>query len=1684
MRPFFPNSRITVVVLALLLAPFSLRAQVQDVSGSVATPIPGAGHDYIHMLNETVNPATGSLSIRIDVPTPKGRGLTLPFAFLYNSSGVNQPFVNPSNYTASWWNTSSQFNGVGWTYTIPALTAIEGVSSNTDTTTYPPRTYTCYWVSNYVLQAIDSSRHLLPISVGEQSGDGTCGPLFFIPSTVLFSGDAHYQASTLPNSSGQFPRPVTIADLSGTVYQFSSFGITSLPGPIFTPGTGTAFYAYPTYIKDRNGNILQVTTSGGTTTLTDSVGRNAVVISPLNSTTKTNTITVSGLSNSYNLQWGTASSNFTTGTVVTGGYCSSSSIQANSQTSQVVQTLTLPNGKSYQFSYDSKYGLLNKIVYPSGGSVTYTWGENALAEDFSFPVNNVSGVSGAFCSYEYGLPAITKRVVSFDGVNPALEQDFQYSTTWNNGSWISKQTIVTTKDLIGGQSFETAYSYVPMGTPNPPNGSGGPTPVEQKTTYYKDLGTTIAKTVTKAWLDEYRLACELDTLDNGLISGAFHSYGSSSLGPIIDQLTDKKEYDYGLITSTSACLNSTTAPSGITPTRENVISYATFAATPSFPTAPSIFDRPSQVITYGNGSRATEADYTYDQTAVSAVTNLSATTHDETNYSPSFNTRGNATTVMKQCFQGAQTCTNPATTFTYDETGQILTMTDPCGNATCNDMPSGVSHTTNYFYADNFDSNPTSSTNAYVPQITSPPTNSVNHIQKFKYAYADGQLVQSTDQNNQVSSYFYADPLRRLTETDFPDGGKTTIAHNDTTYNSSTPSPSVNATRAMTSSSNVTSLVAFDGLGHTVRSVLTSDPDCASGDRTDTTYDGLGRVYTVSNPYCTTSDSTYGLTTYTYDALGRTTQVAHPDGATILTNYTGRATQVQDEGNGTQPVTRISQTDGLGRLSSLCEVAPGPFIGANGASTSSLIGSSGAPVTCGQDIAGTGFLTTYQYDSLSNLLQVNQSGIAPRTFTYDSLSRLLTASNPESGAISYTYDSNGNLLTKTAPAPNQTGTTTVTTTYQYDALNRLTKKSYNDGATPSTTFAYDSGCDPTYYHNQIGRLDVSSVPGWASCIGYDTIGRLADKDMYDPKGNLYYLDYSYDLFGNITSQTAGYGTASYTYNTAGRPITVTSSYSDPNNPATVFSAAHYNAFGGLTSDTLGNGETETYSYVPKLTRLQSYTAKLNATTIYNFNIGTFAPNGDILAANDSANGNWTYSYDPFNRLVGANKNSGQAVHNYVYDRFGNRWQQNGPQSFLATFTGNNPGSPQNNNRMDGYSYDAAGNLLNDGTHSYTYDAENHITKVDNGTTATYVYDADGNRVQKTAATGGGGDPAGTWQFLYDQSGRMIQRFDGTFWQGNIFVGGRHLVEDGGGTNFSHSDWLGTERVRTTNTGSICESIASLPFGDGQTTTGACYQSSPLHFTGKERDSESGLDNFGARYDSSSMGRFLSPDWSDTPDPIPYADLADPQTLNLYAYTGNNPINGTDDDGHDFGANGPDDYFARQNNTPKPAAKCGFGCKVVTWIVSLFYKPLSPVSAQQERSESPSSPNNRSNSLVWNDAEAQRAAIGQMIFGSQPITVPIPGGQNTVGPPMGIVPIPTNLLALIDLLDTIGSATDWLWKGSGTPGSSQGSWYNPNTKEYIHPDLQHPDPIGPHFDYRDPQGKTWRVYPDKGIMSPK
>jgi RHS repeat-associated protein len=137
---------------------------------------------------------------------------------------------------------------------------------------------------------------------------------------------------------------------------------------------------------------------------------------------------------------------------------------------------------------------------------------------------------------------------------------------------------------------------------------------------------------------------------------------------------------------------------------------------------------------------------------------------------------------------------------------------------------------------------------------------------------------------------------------------------------------------------------------------------------------------------------------------------------------------------------------------------------------------------------------------------------------------------------------------------------------------------------------------------------------------------------------------------------------------------------------------------------------------------------------------------------------------------------------------------------------------------------------------------------------------------------------------------------------NVYAAGELLsTYDRSGLHFELSDWQGTKRVQTDPLGQVEESCVSLPFGDGLSCTATALASSDdateHHFTGKEHDAESGNEYFDARYLSSTLGRFLTPDWAAKPTSVPYASFGDPQTLNLYSYVENGPLNRVDADGH-------------------------------------------------------------------------------------------------------------------------------------------------------------------------------------------
>jgi RHS repeat-associated protein len=299
-------------------------------------------------------------------------------------------------------------------------------------------------------------------------------------------------------------------------------------------------------------------------------------------------------------------------------------------------------------------------------------------------------------------------------------------------------------------------------------------------------------------------------------------------------------------------------------------------------------------------------------------------------------------------------------------------------------------------------------------------------------------------------------------------------------------------------------------------------------------------------------------------------------------------------------------------------------------------------------------------------------------------------------------------------------------------------------------------------------------------------------------------------------------------------------------------------------------------------------------------------NGNVLKQTINASGlilTQTYCYDALNRLSSASENSGASwSQTYGFDRYGNRWV-NGyivPGNESRTPTSQSAFNQSNNQiQLSGFSYDAAGNLKNDPTtvvNAMLYDAENRqVSYAKNGTT-TYSYDGDGHRVKKVAGSV-------TTVFVYNASGQLTAEY----------TNDTTPPVGGGGTSYLTSDHLGSTRVVMKDDGTTVKARYDyLPFGEeipstiGSRGGVAGYggaDSTKQKFTQKERDSESGLDYFLARYYSSAQGRFTSTD----PEIIP-KDISNPQAWNKYPYTFNNPLRYVDPDGQ-----APQDSFDNRIN---------------------------------------------------------------------------------------------------------------------------------------------------------------------------
>jgi YD repeat-containing protein len=244
-------------------------------------------------------------------------------------------------------------------------------------------------------------------------------------------------------------------------------------------------------------------------------------------------------------------------------------------------------------------------------------------------------------------------------------------------------------------------------------------------------------------------------------------------------------------------------------------------------------------------------------------------------------------------------------------------------------------------------------------------------------------------------------------------------------------------------------------------------------------------------------------------------------------------------------------------------------------------------------------------------------------------------------------------------------------------------------------------------------------------------------------------------------------------------------------------------------------------------------------------------NGNPTSMGDASGAN-TYQFDPLNRLTAA-ANPGAASESYSYDGAGNRLSS-ASGGYAYDFTGRLTAG-------EGYSftYDNNGNVISraggNGTTTYSYDFENHLIAIQlpNGSTATYLYDALGRRIQKNA----GGTVT---NYLYDgphillemnASGAMQARY--THGPG---IDQMLTMERGGQTYFYHSNAIGSVVMLTDGSSNPACNYTCDSFGRTQACSGV---TNPFAYAGRENDAESGLYYMRARYYDPAVGRFLSVD---------------------------------------------------------------------------------------------------------------------------------------------------------------------------------------------------------------------------------
>lgn len=1113
------------------------------------------------------------------------------------------------------------------------------------------------------------------------------------------------------------------------------------------------------WIRDRNGNKITFTYDifSRVTSMTDSLKRTVTIVYGVNDgfpygvcdritykgtqgTTRIIRVSKTSLSNA--LRSGQLLKTY-------GGLFPDITISNTTFNPTVFSAVWLPDGRSYQFKYNS-YAELARVVLPTGGAYEYDWAAGATGGPASGTLTNFEPKSV--------YRRVIERRVYPDGVN------MEGRTTFSRPEFRISEGNYGTAGFVTVENFDPAGA-LKSATKHHFHGSATASLIrhfpnwttwkegKEHTTEQLDLnGTVLMRTVNDwqqgVWLNPAgngndampvnpRIVESFTTIEP---SGANLVSKKSAINPqngavgfdIYNNQTDVWEYDFGVGAPGGLIRRSHTDFVATNPV--NGFDYAcsptsTCGNNPNINNVIHLRSLPSQVQVFdaaGNEKARTNTEYdNYVDDGSRALLVDRFNIHGlDPSFTTNLKTRGNATRGTNWILS---TGTQLHSFSQYDIAGNITKLIDARG------FPTTFEFADQFGTADNevrSNFGPTDLAGQSAFAFPTKITNALGHEVYIQYDYYLGRRINAEDPNGIISSAHYADVLDRPTQMKKAVG---TGLANQTTFSYDDVSRIVTVTsdRDTNNDNILTSKTLYDGLGRVLE-----NRQYEGGTNyiaTQQQYDALGRAFKISNPFRPWQGESAVWTTSTFDALGRVLSVTTPDNSVATTSYSGNTVTSTDQAGRKHK----NVTDALGRLKEVYE-----------------------------DPLGLNYLTSYTYDVLDNLTNVNQ-GIQTRTFVYDSLKRLVSATNPESGTVSYQYDANGNLTQKTDARP-------ITTTFVYDALNRITSTNYSDTAVnPDLTLIYDTAT------NGKGRIRESYAGGneitgaiveHTRVVSYDALGRPTDQRQRFKTSSVWGAEFQtqrgYNLAGGITAQIYPSGRAvNYGYDSSGRLTTFTGNLGDSIN-RNYSTEIIYSPRGGIVKEKFG---TDTPIYNKTFYNNRGQKSEIRVGTTYTGPTDSGWQRGAIInhysgqcwgaCSGTDNNGNlrqqdhWipdsnggvqglfvqNYAYDGLNRLQRVVENTLQQE--FVYDRYGNRtihqantWGTGvNKKDFTVIEANNRLGVPLG--QVGTMTYDNAGNLVNDtytGAGSRVYDAENRMTKAWGGNNQwqEYTYNAGGQRTRR------------------------------------------------------------------------------------------------------------------------------------------------------------------------------------------------------------------------------------------------------------------------------------------------------------------------------------------------------------------